>query len=223
MFDSLLAYLESLAEQIPLPIFALIGSVIDELMAIFVPSPFVPLTAGSMAASQNQAFGVLFLIALTGTIGKTIATLLTYWVADKAEDWLTTSKLGKIIGVDKNEVERYGRYFNGTHRDEVIMIVLRALPFIPTLPVSVLAGLIKLNLVTFMVTTFIGTYLRFMIYLVVAYEGVKKYQGLLDTLDSTTTILEITIVLAVAGWGFFFLRKRWDKILGYFFAKNKKS
>jgi len=47
----------------------------------------------------------LFVIALTGTLGKTLATLLTYWVADKLEDFLTHSKIGKILGVDKEEIE----------------------------------------------------------------------------------------------------------------------
>jgi len=222
MMDALTNYLETLAHQVPLPLFAFIGSIIDEIIAI-VPSPFVPLTSGSLIFSQGQGYMLMLLVALTGTIGKTVATLLTYYVSDKLEDYLTTSKLGKILGVDKHEIEKYGSYFDGTKRDEVIMVVLRALPFIPTLPVSVIAGLIKLNLWSFIITTFIGTYIRFMFYLIVAYEGVKKYEGLLDTLDATTTVFEITIVLTFCGWLFLFMRKRWDKIFGYFFKSKKKK
>lgn len=215
--ESITSFLESLAHQLPLPAFAFVGSIIDEVIAI-VPSPFVPLTVGSLVFSQGKPFGFLFLVALTGTIGKTLATLLTYWVADKLEDYLTTSRLGKILGVDKKEIEKYGRYLNGTKRDELIMVVLRTLPFVPTLPVSVIAGLIKLDIVSYTVTTFIGTYLRFMFYLIVAYEGVRKYQGLIETLDATTTIFEITIVLTFMGWLFLFLRKKWDRIMRFLFG-----
>ena len=222
MIDQLITYLEQLAQDIPLTIFAFIGSVIDEVIAI-VPSPFVPITAGTLAFEQNQALSFLFVIALTGTLGKTLATLLTYWVADKLEDFLTHSKIGKILGVDKEEIEKYGRYLDGTGKDEIIMIVLRALPFVPTLPVSVIAGLIKLDIWTYIFSTFIGTYIRFMFYLVLAYEGVKKYSGLLDKFDTVDTVINITIAATIMGWLFLFLRKKWDRVMDFFFSKNKKK
>jgi len=222
MIDQLITYLEQLAQDIPLTIFAFIGSVIDEVIAI-VPSPFVPITAGTLAFEQNQALGFLFVIALTGTLGKTLATLLTYWVADKLEDFLTHSKIGKILGVDKEEIEKYGRYLDGTGKDEIIMIVLRALPFVPTLPVSVIAGLIKLDIWTYIFSTFIGTYIRFMFYLVLAYEGVKKYSGLLDKFDTVDTVINITIAATIMGWLFLFLRKKWDRVMDFFFSKDKKK
>ncbi|MEA2056350.1 MAG: VTT domain-containing protein [Patescibacteria group bacterium] len=221
MIESITTFLENLAHQIPLPLFAFIGSIIDEIIAIF-PSPFVPIIVGTLAYSQGKTLTFLFLVALTGTIGKTLATLITYWVADKVEDWLSSSKIGAILGVDNHEIEKYGNYLNGTNRDEIIMIVLRALPFIPTLPVSIIAGMVKLNIKSFIFTTFVGTYIRFMFYLILAYEGVKKYQGLLETLDMTTMIMEIAIVTIVMGWLFLLLRKKWDGIMGLFF-KVKKS
>ncbi len=219
MTDQAVTFLESLAHQFPLTIFAFVGSIIDEVIAI-VPSPFVPITAGTLVFEQNKGLMFLFVVALTGTLGKTLATLLTYYVADKLEDAITHSKIGKILGVDEDEIEKYGRYLDGTGKDEIIMIVLRALPFIPTLPVSVIAGLIKLNIWSYIFTTFIGTYVRFMFYLIVAYEGVRKYRGLLDTLDTTDTIIKVTLITTAMGWLFLFLRKRWDRIMGFFFKKD---
>jgi membrane protein DedA with SNARE-associated domain len=219
MADQVIAFLESLAHQFPLTVFTFVGSIVDEVIAV-VPSPFVPITAGTLVYEQNKGLMFLLVVALTGTLGKTIATLLTYYIADKLEDAITHSKIGKILGVDEDEIEKYGQYLDGTGKDEIIMIVLRALPFIPTLPVSVIAGLIKLNLWSYIFTTFIGTYLRFMFYLIVAYEGVRKYRGLLDTLNTTDTIIKITLVTTAMGWLFLFLRKRWDRIMGFFFKKE---
>lgn len=217
--ETITDFLKNLAQQLPLTVFAFIGSIIDEIIAI-VPSPFVPLTVGSLALTRGHGFWFIFVVALTGTIGKTAATLITYWIADKAEDYLTHSRLGKILGVDENEIEKYGKFFNGSSKDEIIMVILRTLPFIPTLPVSVIAGLIKLNIWSFIWTTFVGTYFRFVFYLVVAYEGTRKYQGLLETIDATSMIFEITIVLTFLGWLFLFLRKRWDKIVRVFVKKK---
>jgi len=103
------------------------------------------------------------------------------------------------------------------------MIVLRALPFVPTLPVSVIAGLIKLDIWTYIFSTFIGTYIRFMFYLVLAYEGVKKYSGLLDKFDTVDTVINITIAATIMGWLFLFLRKKWDRVMDFFFSKDKKK
>lgn len=219
MEEQAISFLENLAKSIPLPLFAFLGSIVDELFAP-LPSPFVPVTAGTLTYEQGLGFMFLFVVALTGTLGKIISTLLTYWVADKFEDYLTHSKIGKILGVSENEIEKYGRYFNGTRRDDIIMVLLRSLPFIPTLPVSVIAGLIKLNIWTYIWTTFVGTYLRFMFYLIIAYEGVRKYSGVLQILDTTGSIVKVTIVLIIMGWLFLFLRNRWTRIIDFILRKK---
>ncbi len=219
--QQIIGYLEHLALTIPLPIFTFIGSVIDELFAP-LPSPLVPITAGSLTYEQGLGLWFLFVIAFTGTLGKTLATLLTYWIADKFEDYLTHSKLGKILGVDENEIEKYGKYLDGTGKDGIIMVFLRALPFIPTLPVSVIAGLVKLNLWTYIWSTFVGTYIRFMFFLIIAYEGVRKYSGVLEMVDTTDSIVKVSIILLFSGWLFLYLRKKWDKIVGFFFKEEKK-
>lgn len=207
----LTTWLETFATQVPLPIFAFVGSVIDEIIAI-VPSPLVPITSGSLAFAQNKGFWYLLVIAFFGTFGKTLSTIITYWVADKVEDLLTGSKLGQILGIEEKEIEQLGKLFNGTKKDEIVMIVLRALPFVPTLPVSVIAGLVKINIWSFIITTFIGTYIRFMFYLIIAYEGVKKYEPILRTMDATGTLVKLSVILAFLGWAFLFLRKNWEKI-----------
>ncbi|KUK79835.1 MAG: transmembrane protein [Microgenomates bacterium 39_7] len=217
--QQVIEYLEHLAQSIPLPFFAFIGSIIDEIFAP-LPSPFVPITSGSLTYEQGLGFMFLFVVAFAGTLGKTLATFLTYWVADKFEDYLTHSKLGSILGVDEAEIEKYGKFLDGTRKDDVIMIFLRALPFIPTLPVSVIAGLIKLNLWTYVWTTFVGTYIRFMFYLILAYEGVRKYSGLIAMIDTTGSIVRVTLILGCFSFLYLFLRKRWDRIVGFFFKKR---
>lgn len=219
MAEQVIIYLEQLAQNIPLPIFSFLGSIVDELFAP-LPSPFIPITVGSLTYEQNLGFWFLFVVALAGTVGKTISTLLTYWIADKLEDYLAHSKLGKILGVDEDEIEKYGRYLDGTRKDDVIMVLLRALPFIPTLPVSAIAGLIKLNLWTYIWTTFVGTYIRFMFFAVLAYEGVRKYDGLLAMIETTDSIMKLVIIGAVSIVLYFFLRGRWDRIVDFITGKR---
>ncbi len=219
MEERAIAFLEYLANSVPLPLFAFLGSIIDEVVAP-IPSPLVPITTGSLTYEQQLGFLFLFIVALAGTLGKTLATLLTYWVADKFEDYLTRSKIGKILGVDENEIEKYGSYFKGTKRDSVIMVLLRTLPFIPTLPVSIIAGLIKFDIKTYFWTTFVGTYFRYLFFSIIAYEGVRKYSGILKILDTTGSIVKVSIILIFMGWLFFFLRNRWTRIVDFILRKK---
>lgn len=222
MIEKLMIFLENLAGRTSLPIFSFYGSIIDEIIAI-IPSPFIPLAAGGLAEQQGQPFVYLFLLALTGTIGKTIASYITYWISDKLEDVFTESKIAKVLGLDKHQLEKYTKYFDGTNKDEIVMVVLRSLPFVSTLPVSVIAGIVKIKPVSFIWTTFVGTYIRFMFFLSIAYAGKSKYEGVLGALDSMETIFKLIVIIVLAAWIFMWLRNNWEKIARRFARMIKKS
>ncbi len=219
--EQIISYLETWAHKLPLTIFAFVGSVVEQIIAV-IPSPFVPITAGSLNFEQGRGVLFLFVIGLTGALGITLASLVPYFIADKLEDAITHSRFAKFLGIDEDEVEQYGRYLDGTKKDKIIMILLRTLPFVPTIPVSVIAGLIKLNIWTYIYSTFIGSYLRFMFYMILAYEGVRKYSGLLATLDTTDTIIKVTFIITFMGWLFFFLRKKWHRVMEFFINGKAK-
>ncbi len=219
MEEQAVSYLQHLAQTIPLPVFAFFTSILEEIIAV-IPSPFVPITVGTLTYEQGLGISFILFVALVASTGKTLATLLTYWIANKFGEFITTSKLGKIIGVDKEEVEKYGKYLDGSRKDTYILLLLRALPFIPTLPVSLLAGLIKVNLFTYVWTTFVGIYFRFLFFSILAYEGVRKYSGLLEIVDTTDSLIKVSIILTFVGWLFLFLRKKWDKIINFILRKK---
>ena len=217
--DSILAWLSSFSSTVPLPIFVIIGAIAEEIVAI-IPSPFVPLTAGSMAISQHKTVYYLLFLALIASIAKVIASSLMFWLADKLEDVITKGKLGKFLGLESDDIERYGKMFSKGKKDDILLIILRALPFVPTLPVTLVAGLIKMNFKSFFVSTLIGLFFRNVFYLLAAFYGLQQFQGLMDSFDTVNLILEIGIVLAFLGVGFMVLRKNWDRWLAAL-KKNK--
>ncbi len=219
--DNTLNYLQELSETIDPAIFGFIGSIVDEVFAI-LPSPFIPIAVGTQTYQQGYEFVYLFWFALTGTIGKLIASYVTYWISDKAEDKITEGKIGKFLGLQKNQLEKYGKWFEGRNRDLWILLILRSLPFIPTLPVSVMAGVIKIQPKEFIIATLVGTYIRFMFYMIVAYEGVKKYQGILNIFEKTNTLFEVVIILGFLAVVFMYLRNNWDRLMSKLMKKNKK-
>lgn len=200
--------LESYATKVPLELFVLFGSFIEEVI-VPIPSPFIMTLSGSIAKAQDQATYYLFLLAVFGAIGKTLGAWILYFVADKAED-VIVSKYGKFFGVTHKEIEGIGKRFNKGWQDNVFLFLARAIPIIPSAPVSVACGIIKLNMKTYLFSTFLGTCVRNMLYLYVGYVGLSSYEGIIGGLGSGESVIQLIIGIVVFGiivWMYYKRRK----------------
>jgi len=178
----LITWLESLAQQVPVTWFVFIGALVEEIIAP-IPSPLVMMLGGSIAASQGSTVLFLLLLALIGALSKTLGSLVIYVLADKAEDVLI-NKFGKFLGVSHSDTEGLGKYLGNGKRDDIAIFLMRAIPVIPTAPVSVIAGLIKINLKTYLLSTFLGLVVRNMIYLYLGYTSLGTLESLGEGFDS---------------------------------------
>lgn len=194
--DQIINLIKTLANTIPLEIFAFVGSFMEEIFAP-IPSPLIMTTAGTLAHTQNQTLFYLFWLALAASFGKTIASWFYYMLADKTEDLILT-RFGKFIGVTHNEIESIGKHFKGTWKDDVILFLVRALPIMPTSLVSVVCGFIKLNMRTYLQSTFIGYFIRSSIFLYLGYTGMATYGNLSSKFVNIESLVKI-----VSGAGLF--------------------
>jgi uncharacterized membrane protein YdjX (TVP38/TMEM64 family) len=129
-------------------------------------------------------------------------------VADKAEG-LVVGRLGKYLGVTHEEVERMGTYFKGGVRDYVILILIRALPVLPSLPLSVMAGAIKFPFVPHAVATFIGSFLRSALFIGFGYIGLSAVESIGKNLSSIESMVQVGIALALFIFlAFVYLKRR---------------
>lgn len=176
--------------------------------------------AGSIAATRQNGYLYLLFIATTGALGKTIASYVMYVIADKFED-VVLIKFGKFLGVSHKEVERIGKYLNKGWKDDILLTVLRAIPIIPSAPVSIVSGLIKLNMRTFLLSTFIGTILRNLMYLSVGFTGVNATESLIVKLEDFEIVGYIIIgVFVVGGLGYIVLRHKKEALLQKLLGKH---
>ena len=190
--------LKNSAAYLPLEVSSFLGGLIEEIIAP-IPSPFVMAAVGSAAFAQNKGWVSLVVLALVGSLGKTLGAWVIYVIADKLED-VVVEKLGRFLGVSHKEVEGIGMRFKGGWKDDLILFVLRALPIVPSSPVSVVCGIIKINLRTYLVSTFLGNSVRNMIYIYLGFAGVSAYQTLLRGLDSFESLIQILIFGGIAGF-----------------------
>ena len=187
--------------QIPVELIVFFGSIIEE---IFPPLPSPLLLIITKIATYNQKFSVLYILLLTSiaVFGKTIGSLFLYFLAEKTED-LIIGRFGKWFSISHKSVESIGRRFTGSWKDIFILIFLRAIPIIPTTPLSFVCGIIKLNIRTFVISAFIGSFIRIFLLL---YFGVTAYRSLTTGVEDAVKVLLIFIVVSIIGW-FYYKRK----------------
>lgn len=199
--EQIISLIKTLANTIPLDVFAFIGSFMEEIIAP-IPSPLVMTTTGTLAHTQNHTLLYLFWLALVASLGKTMASWLYYMLADKTED-LVLTRFGKYIGISHKEIENIGRHFNGTWKDDVVLLVVRALPIMPTSLVSVVCGFIKLNMRTYLQSTFIGYFIRSFIFLYLGYTGIAAYGSISADIVSIESMAKLSIAVVLVlflGW-----------------------
>lgn len=172
--EPLLAFLESLATSISLEFFVVVGAFLEEIIAP-IPSPFVMSTAAVLAQVQNYSLVQLAFIVLLASVAKTASSYLVYFAADKFGDVMITY-FGKFFGINHSHITKLTKVLTDSKWDEVLLFLARAIPIVPTFPVSVVAGAMKYPVRSYLTATFFGIFLRNCFYLWVAYVGWEQIQ-----------------------------------------------
>lgn len=121
-----------------------------------IPSEVIMPLAGIHAAQQGHS---LFGVILAGAIGAMLGNVLWFWLAwklglDRFEQFLV--RYGRILTMDEEEIARGRRLFE--QYGGGIVGVGRVIPTIRSL-ISVPAGLVRMNVRTFLIYSSIGTFL----------------------------------------------------------------
>jgi membrane protein DedA with SNARE-associated domain len=201
MFTQLEILLTSLVNSVPLEIFVFVASFVEEIVAP-IPSPAVMLAAGLAAEIQEKVLLALIPLAIIGALGKTCGALVVYIISDKAED-LVMRRFAPFFNVTHEDVETFGKKLGNGARDYFLMTFLRALPFIPSVVLSVGSGLLKVPLPLFIISTFLGTIVRDGFYLYAGYVGTSVLLSLVNQTGHLETYVEV-----VAGIAFIYVCSR---------------
>jgi membrane protein DedA with SNARE-associated domain len=206
VFNDAAIAIQSFAQHVPLELYTGIASFIEEVIAP-IPSPFVMTSAGSIAEAQGKAVFYLLILAVIGAIGKTLGAWLLYFVADKFEDVIIT-KYGRFFGVTHRELESIGKHFKGHWKDTFVLMGLRALPIIPSAPISIVCGAIKVSLKSYLIATFLGTIVRNMIFLYFGFAGLSSYENIVHGLESVESFVQVFLAAFV---GLFIVWMYWKR------------
>lgn len=188
----------SWAEAVPLPAFVGIGSVVEEVIAP-IPSPVILAVSGSLAATQGYGWTGLVGLLLIAALGKTLGGWVLYVLGDKGEHILL-GRFGQAIGLSHREVEHWSEHFTGGWKDDIILFGLRCIPIVPSAPVSVLCGVLKIPLRTYFLSTFFGSFIRSGLFFFLGYLGVDAYRSWLEEVEALESIMTALAAVAIAGF-----------------------
>lgn len=195
--------------KVPLEWFIFLGSIIEEIIAP-IPSPLVPTTSGSLAAAQGGAMSFLLVLALIGSLGKLIGASVVYVLADKLEN-IFLKRFGKMLGITHEQMEHFGRRLEAKKSDMVSFTILRMMPVVPSVLLSVVAGTIKIRYRVFLASTLIGTYFRDLLFLYFGYAGLSVFGKIVEGISGIETMMQIIAVAAIAA------------LMAWFYARKKKQ
>lgn len=201
MFASLEAFVLNLVHTLPLELFVVVGSFIEEIIPP-IPSPGIMIVAGSVATVQEYSLSGLIVLILLASVGKTVGAFTLYSVTKYAQHHLIKT-FGHILNITYGDIERFGTRFSGGLRDYVSLAVLRSIPIIPSVILSFGSGVIKLPVRVFLVGTFIGTLVRDSFYLFVGASGTSALQALVDgtsLIESLLTLAVLAVCVVILGY-----------------------
>lgn len=210
--ETLLRYYEIYAERIPLELYVLVGSFLEEVIAP-IPSPFVMTLAGTLTQSQGRPFWYLFVVAVIASLGKTLGGSVLYWVADKTEDVLFY-RISRWAGIGKDEIEKLGKRLSGRGwKDWAVLLGIRSTPVIASAPISVICGFLKVRFRLFVITTFIGSIVRDFVYLYVGFTTLDTANSFTEGLSGMESLIQIsTVVSGVLFLGWIIYKRRQKKL-----------
>ena len=158
-----------------------------------IPSEFVFPWAGYLASQGSLN---IFLIAFAGAMGSLVAALVLYYLGyimngDKSRKFV--SKYGKYLFIQEDDIEKAEGWFK--KYGVWTVLIFRLVPLGRTV-ISVPAGFIKMNIWTFSLLTFVGTFVWCFILTYLGYVLGENWHDIEDYNSSYQKIVIVLIILA---------------------------
>ena len=124
---------------------------------------------------------LLVFVAVPVGIGSALGTLPAYALAYFGGK-PSVGKLHNYLRFNWRDVEKINARFKGVWYDEIIFLIIRAIPVIPSLPLSLAAGFFRMRFMPYLVLTVVGLTVRMMLTLIlvgVGFGGLSELMFLL--------------------------------------------
>lgn len=152
-------------------------SFLNELIALF---PYAVVLAGQLlflddSLSVSLLARLLVFVAVPVGLGSALGVVpvyvLTYFGGKPV-----INKFQRYLRFSWGDVEKVQKRFKGEWYDEVLFLLLRTIPILPSLPISIAAGVLRMRFMPYIVLTTVGFIIRMMLTLLVIGMGMSLSQ-----------------------------------------------
>lgn len=188
------------------PFGVFVGSIAEELIWV-LPSAVVQVSAGFFLLSGQpialSTLMTLFIgIGIPAAIGVTIGSIPYYAAGRWGGEWFV-KRYGRYVGVSEDKLAEVRAKLDRGRADEIFFGVARALPLVPSLILTIAAGLVRMPFWTYVFLSIIGTFVRSSILAFVGWQLGLAYQSAESSIGSIDTIVMAVgslVVICIGSW-----------------------
>lgn len=205
MFEQFVQYLDPIVQTYgALGVF--LCSIIEEVIAP-IPSTLVVFSASVILTHGKTTYDALWVIILSimipASAGITIGSLFPYFLARIGER-VAIERFGKLLGIKWETIEKAQAWSKKSSSDQWIVFTARAVPGLPSVAISILAGLIRMPVMEYMLWSFMGCLIRNFAIGFIGYYGGKQFLFLAELFSQTESkVLVVIVAIVVALFGFY--------------------
>ncbi len=202
MIDTAFIFLESLIVRFgSLGIF--LASIIEEVIAP-IPSAGVMLLAGSALLSEgfHPFFDLLLRVAVPIALGIAVGSLAVFFLSRKFGDAFIR-RFGPFLGISMSDLEKMRGMLSRGIGDEIALVVLRFVPFVPSVVIAAFFGLVRMPTLRYLILSFLGSLVRacFLVYVgFMAGELYNTYAGAIARVENTVFAIMIITASVFLVW-----------------------
>lgn len=179
-----------------------IGALIEEII-VPIPSPLIPMAAGSIILEPyntvpQAALNAFFIIALPASIASVLSSYFVYGIAYFGGEPMI-KKYGKYLDVEWEEVQGLERHF-GTENEKYLVMIFRAIPIVPLSLVSGAAGLFRMDWKQYGVWSFYGMMPRNFFLAMLGWYFTDSIVAVADSISTLSHVVAVVTVVAVGGY-----------------------
>lgn len=192
-----------------------LGGIFEEIV-VPIPSPLVSMAGGAFLVNDGEMIGLALFrkVALPFSLGATLGSSFVYLLAYFGGRFLI-DRMEKYLGFNWAMIEKMRKKFIKGYKDELAILVLRAIPVVPVSLISGVCGAVRLNWKEFYLFTFLGLLIRSFVLGFVGWRVGAAYEPMVHGIDKIETLVSLFLVLVLFAFlGFlYYQRKRFfDKL-----------
>ncbi|MEK7180202.1 MAG: VTT domain-containing protein [Patescibacteria group bacterium] len=188
-----------------------LATIIEEVIAP-IPSALVVLTAAFFLPihggwSPEFFSSLFFIVVIPSALGVAIGSLAVYGLA-YVSGKPAIEKWGKWLGVSWQDIEKAQEKLKTTKKDEITILILRAIPLVPSVVISAFCGVTRMALWSYLIVSFIGAAIRAFILGLIGSKVGELYFLYAQYFERFEKIVLTIVVLVVVTFVLFRIKKQ---------------